>query len=149
MRKWKTAFNCRALYDLAFFARHIQRTKRRSIFFRTCLSSGRGSRLQSKLVYDKQIAQNVFASNQTREIAGTFQVVATAAKKDASLAELESEINAEIERIKKDPPTAEEMERAINGIESQTIFGLQNILGKANQMNGYATFLNKPDYFPG
>jgi predicted Zn-dependent peptidase len=72
------------------------------------LSSGRGSRMQSKLVYDKQIAQNVFASNQTREIAGTFQVVATAAKKDASLAELESEINAEIERIKKDPPTAEE-----------------------------------------
>ncbi len=39
------------------------------------------------------------------------------------------------------------MARALNGIESQSIFGLQTVLGKADQMNAYATFLNKPDYF--
>jgi zinc protease len=111
------------------------------------LSSGRGSRLQSKLVYGTQIAQNAFASNQAREIAGTFQLVATASKRDASMDELEKELNAEIERIKNEPPTAEEMQRAVNGIESSTIFGLQNVLGKANQMNGYAIFMNKPDFF--
>ncbi len=111
------------------------------------LSSGRGSRLQSKLVYDKQIAQTVFASHGTREISGTFQTVATASRKDASLEELEKEINAELERIKKEPPTAEEMNRALNAIESSTIFSLQTILGKANQMNGYAVFLNKPNFF--
>jgi zinc protease len=111
------------------------------------LTSGRGSRLQSKLVYDKQIVQNVFANNSAREIAGTFQIVATASKTDASLAELEKELNIEIERIKKEPPTAEEMARALNGIESSTVFGLQTILGKANQLNDYAIYLDKPDYF--
>lgn len=111
------------------------------------LSAGRGSRLQSRLVYDKQIAQNVFASHGTREIAGTFQAVATSTKRDGSLKELETEILAELDKIKKEPPTALEMERALNRIESQTIFGLQTVLGKADQLNSYATFLNKPDYF--
>ena len=111
------------------------------------LSSGRGSRLQSKLIYDKQTAQNAFASNQTRALSGMFQIAATSSKKDGSLSELENDLLAEVERIKKEPPTAEEMARALNGIESSTIFGLQTVLGKANQMNGYATFLNKPNFF--
>ncbi len=111
------------------------------------LSSGRGSRLQSKLVFDKQIAQSVFASHGTREISGMFQAVATAARPNGSLEELEKEIIAEIERIKNEPPTAEEMNRALNGIESSRIFSLQTVLGKANQMNGYAVFLNKPNFF--
>jgi zinc protease len=110
------------------------------------LSAGRGSRLQTKLVYDKQLSQDVFASHGTREIAGTFQVVSTA-RPGKSLDEIEKEINIEIERIKQEPPTAEEMSRAVNRYESQTIFGLQTVLGKADQMNANATFFGKPDLF--
>ncbi len=110
------------------------------------LSSGRGSRLQSSLVYDKQLSQNIGAFNATREIAGQFQI-SSIAKPDKTTDEIEKEIVAQIEKIKNEPPTAEEMTRALNGIESQSIFGLQTVLGKANQLNGYATFLNKPDYF--
>ncbi|MEZ5427705.1 MAG: pitrilysin family protein [Pyrinomonadaceae bacterium] len=110
------------------------------------LSSGRGSRLQSKLVYDKQMVQSVFANNGARELSGNFQIVATA-RPNSNLADIEKEIGAELERIKNEPPTAEEMERALNSIESSAIFGLQTVLGKANQMNDYATYLNKPDYF--
>ncbi|CAN5179796.1 pitrilysin family protein [soil metagenome] len=110
------------------------------------LSSGRGSRLQSSLVYDKQLSQNVGAFNGTREIAGQFQITSIA-KPGKTTDEIEKEIVAQIEKIKNEPPTAQEMTRALNGIESQSIFGLQTVLGKANQLNGYATFLNKPDYF--
>lgn len=110
------------------------------------LSSGRGSRLQSNLVYGKQLAQDAFASHFSREIAGQFQVTSTA-RPQKSLDEIEKEINAEIERIKKEPPTAEELSRALNVIESQTIFGMQTVLGKADQMNSYATFQGKPDGF--
>ena len=110
------------------------------------LSSGRGSRLQSGLVYGKEIAQNIFAGNGTSEIAGTFQITALA-KPGKTLDEIEKEINLEIERIKKEPPTAEEMSRALNGIESQTIYGLQTVLGKGGQLSNYAGYLNKPDYF--
>jgi zinc protease len=110
------------------------------------LSSGRGSRLQSNIVYGKQLAQDAFASHFSREIAGQFSVTSTA-RPGKSLDEIEKEINAEIERIKKEPPTAEELSRALNVIESQTVFGMQTVLGKADQMNSYATFQGKPDLF--
>ncbi len=110
------------------------------------LSNGRGSRLQSKLVFDNQIVQDVFAGHPTREIGGLFQIVATA-RPQKTLNEVEQAINIEIERIKKDPPTAEEVSRAFSRIEAQTIFGLQTVLGKADQMNSNATFFGKANRF--
>ena len=110
------------------------------------LSAGRGSRLQSNLIYGKQIAQDAGAFHSSREIAGQFQVTSTA-RPGKSLDEIEKEINAEIERIKKEAPTADELNRALNVIESQTIFGMQTVGGKADQMNAYATFQGNPDRF--
>ncbi|MDQ3636284.1 MAG: insulinase family protein [Acidobacteriota bacterium] len=110
------------------------------------LSSGRGSRLQSNLVYDKELVQNIGASNSTREIGGNFVVTATA-RPGKSLDVIEKEINAEIERIKKEAPSMEELARAKNGVESQFVFGLQTILGKADSLNSNATFFGKPDFF--
>src|SRR5690606_29664806 len=51
------------------------------------------------------------------------------------------------ERIKKEAPTKEEMDRALNSIESQSVYGMQTVLGKANQMNSYATYVGRPDHF--
>jgi zinc protease len=113
------------------------------------LSGGRGSRLQSNLVYDKQIAQTVSAFNGAQEIAGRFQIVATA-RQGKTLDEIEKEVNAEIERIKKEPPTQAEIARSVNQIESSFIFGMQSVGGfggKSDQLNQYATFVGKPDYF--
>ncbi len=110
------------------------------------LSSGRGSRLQSKLIFGRELSQDAFASHFSREIAGQFTVTSTA-RPGKSLDEIEKEINSEIERLKKEPPTAEELNRALNVIESQTIFGMQTVGNKADQMNSYATFQGKPDNF--
>jgi zinc protease len=110
------------------------------------LSTGRGSRLQSNLVYGKEIAQQVFANDGSNEIAGLYQITAVA-KPGKALDELEQAINAEIERIKKEPPTAEEMTRALNVREASAIYGLQTVLGKGGQMASYAAYLGKPNYF--
>ena len=110
------------------------------------LSTGRSSRLQSNLIYGKEMAQQVNAGNGTNEIAGTFQVQATA-RPGKSLDDIEKEINIEIERIKKEPPTADELMRAKNSIESGTIFGLQTVLGKGSQLGSYTGFLGNPKYF--
>ncbi len=112
----------------------------------TILSFGRGSRLQSNLVFGKQIAQDVFASHFAREIAGLFQIVSTASP-GKSLEEVEKEINAEIEKIKNEPPTQEEMERALNQYELSIILSLQTVLSKADAMNANAVFFGKPDRF--
>lgn len=110
------------------------------------LSSGRGSRLQSKLVFEKQVSQDVFASHLAREIAGLFQIVSTA-RPGKSLEEIEKEINEEIEKIKKNPPSREEIERALNQIEARIVFGLQTVLSKADALNANAVFYGKPDRF--
>jgi zinc protease len=110
------------------------------------LSSGRGSRLQSNLVYGKELAQQVGAFNGASEMGGQFQISATA-RKDKSLDDIEREINIEIERIKKDGPTAAELDRAINVIEAQTIYGMQTVLSKGGDLASYAGFLGQPNYF--
>lgn len=110
------------------------------------LSNGRTSRLQSNLLYGKEMVSQIFANNGTSEIGGTFQIQATA-RPGKSLDDVEKEVNAEIERIKKEPPTAEEMSRALNTIESQSIYGLQTVLGKAGQIATFAGYTGRPDWF--
>lgn len=110
------------------------------------LSTGRSSRLQSNLVYGKEMVQNIGAFNGTNEIAGTFQLQATA-RPGKSLEDIEKEINVELERIKKEAPAADELTRARNSIESGTIFGLQTVLGKGSQLSTYTGYIGKPDYF--
>ncbi|HKS27002.1 MAG TPA: insulinase family protein [Pyrinomonadaceae bacterium] len=123
----------------------------------TILTGGKGSRLYRALVYERQIAQDVSAFNNSRELAGQFQITATlkqpgrtAEERAAKLKELEDAINAELEKLKAEPPTAEEMERAYNARESSFIYGLQTVGGfggKSDQLNMYATFVKNPGYF--
>ncbi|HTH51653.1 MAG TPA: pitrilysin family protein, partial [Pyrinomonadaceae bacterium] len=110
------------------------------------LSTGRGSRLQSNLVYGKELVQQVFANDSTAEIGGEFGVVATA-RPNKSLDEIEQEINIEIEKIKKEGVTQDEVSRAVSGREAQAIYGLQTVLGKGGRLADYAGYVGKPNYF--
>ncbi|MBC7909044.1 MAG: insulinase family protein, partial [Pyrinomonadaceae bacterium] len=115
----------------------------------TIMDNSKGSRLYKSLVYEKQIAQDVSAFNQTGELAGTFQIVATA-RPGKTLEELEKAINEEIEKMKAEPPTDEEVQRAFNAREASLIYGMQTVGGfggKSDQLNLYATFVGKPNYF--
>jgi zinc protease len=113
------------------------------------LAGGKGSRLYKSLVYEKQIAQDVSAFHPSRELAGQFQITATA-KVGVKPEDIEKAIDEEIAKLKTEPPTIEEMERAYNARESSLIYGLQTVGGfggKSDQLNAYAVFLNQPDYF--
>jgi zinc protease len=113
------------------------------------LAGGKGSRLYKSLVYEKQIAQDVSAFHNSRELAGQFQITATA-KPGVKLEDIEQAIDEEIAKLKTEPPTDEEMERAYNARESAFIYGLQTVGGfggKSDQLNAYAVFLNQPGYF--
>ena len=116
----------------------------------TVLAGGKGSRLYQALVYEQQLAQDVTAFNNSRELGGQFQIVATARPGKTS-EELEQAINAQLEKLKRDaPPTGEEMERAFNARESSFVYSLQTIGGfggRSDQLNQYAVFLGDPGYF--
>ncbi|HLM54964.1 MAG TPA: insulinase family protein, partial [Pyrinomonadaceae bacterium] len=113
------------------------------------LGGGKSGRLYKALQYDQQLAQSVSAFNQTSEIAGLLQIVATA-RPERSLEEIERAINAEVEKLKTAPPTPDEMERVYNAREASFVYGLQTVGGfggKDDQLNAYATYVGRPDYF--
>ncbi|MBM3772902.1 MAG: insulinase family protein [Acidimicrobiia bacterium] len=113
------------------------------------LANGKTSRLYQRLVFERRIATDVSAAQNSREVGGFVQIAATAAPGHA-LAELETIIVEEIARLAADGPTEDEMARGRVQAESQFMFRLQSVGGfggKSDQLNAYNTFLNDPDYF--
>src|SRR5260370_257464 len=92
----------------------------------TILGGGRSSRLYKKLVYEKQIAQDVSVNQQSLILGSVFEVQVTA-KAGVKLEDLEKAINAEIDTFRIDGPTTAELTRARNVIESRIIAGLDSL----------------------
>src|SRR5256886_14145192 len=76
----------------------------------TILGGGKSSRLYKKLVYEKQIAQDV-SVNQQSLILGSGLEVQVTAKAEVKLEDLGKAINTELDAFRKDGPTAEELMR--------------------------------------
>ncbi len=112
------------------------------------LGGGKTSRLHRALVREKQIAQDVQAYQDGEELTSDFGIVATV-RPGHTIAEVEAAVAEEIARIKAEPPTADEMERAINTYEARTIRSLEPVGGfggRADQLNLYNTFTGDPGY---
>jgi zinc protease len=113
------------------------------------LAGGKTSRLYQRLVYELQIAQNVFAYQGSGELGSTFSIVATA-RAGHDLDELELVIQEEIDRIRTEAPSAREVQRVLNQIEASRLDGLERIGGfggKADRLNAFYIYTGNPDYF--
>jgi zinc protease len=113
------------------------------------LAHGKTSRLYRTLVYERRIATEVTASQNSRELSSFFQIVATAAP-GRTLGELERTITAEIERLAAIGPEPDEMERALAQAEAHFVHRLQTVGGfggKSDQLNAYNTYLGDPAGF--
>ncbi|NLF72676.1 MAG: insulinase family protein [Candidatus Anammoximicrobium sp.] len=112
------------------------------------LAGGKTSRLYRLLVRDKQIAQDVQASQNSREIDGNFFIVVTA-RPGQSLAELEAAVLGEVARLQAESPSAEEVGRALARHESSLIQHLESVGGfggRADQLNLYNVYAGDPGY---
>ncbi len=112
-------------------------------------ANGKVSRLYRSLVYERRVATEVMAFQNSRQLAGFWQVVATAAP-GQTLEVLRQAIDDELDRLIEEGPTPEEMERGHAQIEAQFVYRLQTLGGfggKADQLNAYSVFLNDPGYF--
>ena len=113
------------------------------------VANGRTSRLYSRLIHERRMAVELAAGQTSRELGGTFQVVASAAP-GHTLDELESAIREELDRFIADGPTADELERGRVQAEAAFVFRLQSVGGfggKADQLNAYNVYRNSPDGF--
>jgi zinc protease len=113
------------------------------------LAGGKNSRLYKRLVYDMQIAQNVSAYQNSQGLSSNFLIQATPRPGHAP-EELRAVIDEEIEKLKSEPPTEHEVQRAINQIESSFYSRMERVggfYGKADQLNRYYTDTGDPDWF--
>jgi len=114
------------------------------------LGSGKSARLVKRLVMEERIAQSVMAGQQGQALAGMFVVVATP-KPGQTLERLGREIDEEIARLAREAPSAEEVERARNKVESAMVFGLEPVGGfggRAATLNAYYWETGDPGFFP-
>ncbi len=113
------------------------------------LTGGKNSRLYKRLIYDTQMAQEVTAYQGSGALGSSFQIIATA-RPGHTVAEMQKAIDEEIERLKRQPPDAREVQRAINQIEASFYRRMERVggfYGKADQLNAYFAAGGGPDFF--
>ena len=113
------------------------------------LASGKNSRLYKRLVYDLQIAQDVSAFQNSGPLGSAFILIITA-REGHGLTEVEKVVGEELAKVKNEPPSARELERAVNQIESAFYGAMERVGGfggKADRLNAYEFYAGRPDYF--
>lgn len=103
------------------------------------LASGRSSRLYHEVVYQKRLARSVDANYSSVSIdPGGFTVTAQLMPGKVP-AEVEHEIDALLEKLKSEPITERELQKAKNQIESSFVFAQDSIFGQATKIGYYET----------
>ncbi len=110
------------------------------------LSNGESSRLFRKLVYEDQIAVQTAGFGNFTEHPNLFAVFAIM-NPGKSPAEGEKAIDAQLQRLKAEPVSAEELEKAKNQMISQFILSRQTVEQKAFAMGDLAVVCGNPDLF--
>ena len=109
------------------------------------LTSGKTSRLYRALVYDRQLAQDVRASQDGARLDGDFAIIVTP-RPDVAPSEVAAIIDAELRRIVDSGVEAREMERARNSIRADFLDNIAGVLGKADQLATYNYYVGNPDF---
>ncbi len=110
----------------------------------TILSGGRSSRFYEAIVRQKQLSSGVAAGSDGSRGPGLFAISGTALP-GKSLADLETAIDQETERIKTGPIEDWEIEKARIGARRAFVSGLGSSLNRAIQLSEDAMFYNDPD----
>jgi zinc protease len=113
------------------------------------LANGKTSRLYRTLVYEKRLAVDVSAAQQSRELSSFFLLVVTATP-GRSLTEVGAVVDNELEQLADTGPDDSEMERGIAQAEAHFLYRLQTVGGfggKSDQLNAYNVLRGDPGFF--
>jgi len=105
----------------------------------------KGSRLYRSLVRERQIAAD--ASAFTFDLAkGTdLLVIDVTARPETGFAQLEEEVEREIDALYREGVTEPEVNRAISLIETDLVASLQSAGERADRLSMFATYFTRPD----
>jgi predicted Zn-dependent peptidase len=109
------------------------------------LEDGKTSRLYKALVYDKKLAQEVSASQSSRDLGSVFEVEAIA-RPGVKLEDLEKAIDEELARVRTEPVAPPELTRAKNQFETGFVARLQSVQERASMLNLYEIETGDPGF---
>jgi zinc protease len=95
------------------------------------------------------MAQDVDATQQSGPLGSSF-VIETTVRPGHTVAAVQKAIDEELANLRQEPPSAREMQRALNQIEAGFYRRMQRVGsfgGKADQLNSYYFAGGGPDYF--
>lgn len=110
------------------------------------LAGGDASRLHVALVLDRQVASDVGADSDTKEVAGLFTVDATAAV-GKEIVEVEKALDDVLARLREEPPTADELARALAKVEKANYAQMTAPLGRAVVLALGFSQKDDPEYY--
>ena len=114
------------------------------------LADGKSSRLYKAMVYERRIATDVTALQQSRELSGFFQVIGTAAPGHALARARGGDVAPRSRSVAESGPTAAELQKSLAQAEAQFVYRVQTVGGfggKSDQLNQYNVFVGDPGYF--
>ncbi len=113
------------------------------------LCQGPASRLQKKLVYQEKISSSIFCSNSYpgSRFDNLFLIFAEPAK-NSSIKELNAKIKKELERLKTEPVSEEELERVSNKVAASIIYSMETNHGLAMQLARFETIFDNWKLLP-
>jgi zinc protease len=110
----------------------------------SALGSNTG-RLYRALVVDRSLARGLSVVQTSATLSSVFQITVDV-NPDADLAEVEKIIDAELERVTREPISARELTRAVTQKVADYVWDLEALLGRAETLQQYNQFVGNPDY---
>jgi len=107
------------------------------------VAGGKSSRLYRSLVFERRIAQDVFAYQSSQLLSSVFHVGATA-KPGHDLDEIQRAVEEELARLAAEGPTPAEVDRARNTHLADFYKSLDHLQTRADLLNHYQHLLGDP-----
>lgn len=102
-------------------------------------------RLHKLLVIEKEVAQGVSAYQSGRGFSGEMHVVLTI-KPGKTAADVEPLVQQVLDEVMREPITAAELDRVVNRTESSFVWGLEELLSRAERLQYFNHYTGDPGY---
>jgi zinc protease len=112
------------------------------------LGSPGWGRLSKRLIDDEKLAQSAYVSQSGSGFSGTFDIVVTLTPGDRERKRerVDVAIKEELDKFIASGPTQAELARHVIGVESGFVWGLEDLAGRANQLQWFNHYTGDPGY---
>jgi zinc protease len=108
------------------------------------LGTGKGSRFQRALVRDREVASEASAFTFDLAKGADLMIADVTARPGISAGVLEVEVVREVDRMRADGVTEDEVQRAVALLETTLVSSLQSAGDRADKLSMFATYFNDP-----